>query len=76
MSGDSTVIVTPNGSQWRPASGVTVVRCTHCDCVETMPDEDGTYPGGTCPDCGHSWTGTENVGAAVSVAAPQQIVGG
>lgn len=70
-----TVIRMPNGSEWAPATSVALVHCVNCGNAVDTPEEEATYPNGNCPDCGNSWTGTENKGVRITVTAPKQLSG-
>lgn len=72
---ETTIIKTPNGSEWLPATSVPVVHCSSCGNAVDTPEEEATYPDGNCPDCGNAWTGAENKGVKISVTAPKQISG-
>jgi predicted RNA-binding Zn-ribbon protein involved in translation (DUF1610 family) len=70
---DVTIIRTPNGSEWSPATSVALVHCVNCGNAVDTPEEEATYPEGQCPDCGQSWTGTENKGVKISVTSPAPL---
>ena len=75
MTDNVTIIRTPNGSQWLPATSVDLVHCANCGNAVDTPEEQATYPGGNCPDCGQTWTGSEGKGVKISVTAPKSISG-
>lgn len=72
---DETIITTPNGSQWLPASARDVVHCATCENEVDTPEEIASYPDGNCPQCGNQWTGAERKSTAITVTAPQAIKG-
>ncbi len=73
MSG--TIITMSNGSKWRPSSSVDKLQCHHCNNVVDTPEEVASYPNGTCPDCGKSWTVETKRHTAITVTAPEAILG-
>ena len=70
-----TVITMPNGSKWRPATSSDKITCVHCDNEVDTPAEIASYPDGTCPNCGQSWTGSEKRSTSITVTAPEAISG-
>lgn len=72
---DNTVIRTPNGSEWAPASSVALVHCANCGNAVDTPEEKSSYPHGHCPDCNNPWTGAENKGVKISVTTPAPLGG-
>lgn len=75
MADNVTIIRTPNGSEWLPATSVDLVHCANCGNAVDTPEEQATYPDGNCPDCGQTWTGSEGKGVKISVTAPKAISG-
>ena len=70
-----TVITMPNGSKWRPATSSDKISCVHCSKEVDTPAEIASYPDGTCPNCGQSWTGSEKRSTSITVTAPEAISG-
>jgi hypothetical protein len=54
---DTTIITTPNGSQWLPATSRDIVHCATCENEVDTPEEIASYPDGNCPQCSNPWTG-------------------
>lgn len=75
MADNVTIIRTPNGSEWLPATSVDLVHCANCGNAVDTPEEQATYPDGNCPDCGQTWTGSEGRGVRITVTAPAPIAG-
>ena len=69
------VITMPNGSTWKPSSSSDTVHCTNCGNAVDTPAEIASYPDGTCPQCGNSWTGSESRSTTITVTMPEQISG-
>lgn len=72
---EPTVIRTPNGAEWSPATSVALVHCVNCGNAVDTPEEEAAYPDGQCPNCRQSWTGAENKGVKISVTSPKPIGG-
>ena len=70
-----TIITMSDGSTWKPATSVDVVSCASCENKVNTPEEIASYPDGNCPDCGESWTGTEERSTNIKVTAPEGISG-
>lgn len=68
-----TIIKTPNGSEWLPATSVALVHCANCGNAVDTPEEEATYPDGQCPDCNQPWTGSENKGVKIAVTSPAPL---
>jgi len=62
--------------QWNPAQATDKVQCANCDNEVDTPEEIASYPEGTCPQCGNSWTGSEKRSTLIQVAVPEQMSGG
>jgi predicted RNA-binding Zn-ribbon protein involved in translation (DUF1610 family) len=73
---DETVINMSDGSKWRPSSSQDVVHCVTCGNAVDTPEEIASYPRGSCPQCGTSWTGHENRSTIIQVTMPESITGG
>tara|TARA_R100000541_G_scaffold10115_1_gene17932 strand:- start:99 stop:332 length:234 start_codon:yes stop_codon:yes gene_type:complete len=73
---DETIIVLPDGTKWRPSTSRDVVNCATCENEVDTPEEIASYPDGKCPNCGSSWTGSENRSTMVQVTMPDSIIGG
>lgn len=73
---DGTVIVMADGGRWRPATSVDKLQCHNCDNLVDTPEEVASYPNGTCPDCGESWTAETKRHTAITVTMPQSMDGG
>ena len=71
----NTIIQTPDGTMWKPASSRDTVHCVHCDNLVDTPEEVKSYPEGNCPDCGNHWTGSERRGTTITVTAPEAVKG-
>lgn len=69
------VITMPNGSTWKPSSSSDTVHCANCGNAVDTPAEVASYPDGTCPQCGNSWTGSESRSTTITVTMPEQISG-
>ena len=75
MSDDEHIIVIGDGSKFRPSTSVDIVHCSYCDnVVVDTPEEVASYPDGTCPNCGQSWTGETKRHTAITTA-PEAISG-
>jgi predicted RNA-binding Zn-ribbon protein involved in translation (DUF1610 family) len=72
---DKTIITMPDGTQWLPSTSSDTVHCVNCNNAVDTPEEVATYPSGSCPDCGQSWTGAEQKDTAITVTAPAPIGG-
>jgi len=72
---NETVITMADGSKWLPSSSSDTVHCVSCGNAVNTPEEVATYPNGSCPDCGESWTGAEQKDTAIIVTAPAPIGG-
>lgn len=70
------ILTMPNGSRWKPSSSSDTVKCVNCDNLVDTPEEISSYPNGNCPDCGQSWTGSENRSTTIQVTVPEEIAGG
>ena len=70
-----TILTMSNGSKWRPSSSVDTIQCHNCGNLVDTPEEVATYPDGTCPDCGESWTEETKRHTAITVTAPEAISG-
>jgi uncharacterized paraquat-inducible protein A len=70
---DATIITTPNGSQWLPATSRDIVHCATCENEVDTPEEIASYPDGICPQCNNPWTGVERKSTAITVTAPQAV---
>ena len=44
--------------------------------LSDTPEEIASYPDGNCPQCGSTWTGTENRSTMRQVTMPESITGG
>tara|TARA_R100000908_G_C3671757_1_gene94300 strand:+ start:262 stop:495 length:234 start_codon:yes stop_codon:yes gene_type:complete len=73
---DETIIIMSDGGKWRPSTSRDLVNCTNCGNEVDTPEEIASYPDGNCPDCGSSWTGSENRSTMVQVTMPDSIIGG
>tara|TARA_R110000744_G_scaffold306530_1_gene414818 strand:- start:311 stop:544 length:234 start_codon:yes stop_codon:yes gene_type:complete len=73
---DETVIIMPDGGEWRPSTSRDVVHCATCDNEVDTPEEIASFPDGNCPECGSSWTGSENRSTMIQVTMPEGITGG
>jgi len=62
--------------QWLPAQASDKVYCVNCGNEVDTPEEIASYPEGTCPQCGNSWTGSEKRSTLIQVAVPEQMSGG
>jgi predicted RNA-binding Zn-ribbon protein involved in translation (DUF1610 family) len=60
---------------WKPATSSDTIHCVSCGNVVDTPEEILSYPGGSCPDCGNSWTGAEKRSTSITVTAPEAIEG-
>ena len=72
---DQTVIEMVDGSKWSPSTSSDTVHCSNCGNAVDTPEEIATYPAGTCPDCGESWTGAERKDVSIVVTMPQALGG-
>ncbi len=70
-----TILNMPDGSKWSPSTSTDVVKCVNCSNKVDTPAEIASYPNGSCPECGQSWTGTEERTTTITVTAPAQISG-
>ena len=70
-----TILNMPDGSKWSPSTSSDAVKCANCGNEVDTPAENASYPDGSCPDCGQSWTGTEERTTTITVTAPAQISG-
>jgi len=70
-----TLITMPDGSRWKPSTSSDTVRCVSCSNEVDTPEEIASYPSGSCPQCGDSWTGAESRSTSVTVTAPEAIRG-
>ena len=69
------ILIMPDGSRWKPSSSSDTVECVNCNNAVDTPEEIASYPDGTCPDCGQSWTGSEKRSTVIIVTMPEQISG-
>jgi uncharacterized paraquat-inducible protein A len=72
---DETIITMPDGGKFRPATSVDSVQCHNCDNLVDTPEEVASYPDGTCPQCGESWTADTKRHTAITVTMPQAASG-
>ena len=72
---DSTVLTMPDGSKWKPSTSLDEVHCVSCHNVVDTPAEIASYPDGSCPECGTSWTGSEKRSTIIQVTMPESITG-
>lgn len=70
-----TVIKTPDGKSWKPATSSDIVACINCGNTVDTPVELRSYPDGQCPNCGVGWTGEERRSTTVVVTAPEPAQG-
>ncbi len=75
MSDDEHIIVLGDGSKFRPSTSVDRLQCHNCDNIVDTPEEVASYPDGTCPECGESWTAQTKRHTAITVTAPDAISG-
>lgn len=61
---------------WKPSTSRDTLFCATCTNEVDTPDEIASYPGGTCPNCGSPWTGTEKRSTAITVTMPESVFGG
>ena len=73
---DDTVIIMDDGSKWSPSTSTEHIKCASCDNLVDTPAEIASYPNGNCPNCGNSWTGTEEKGTLIQVTMPTSLSGG
>ena len=50
-----------------------VVSCANCGNDVDTPEELASYPSGSCPECGNSWTGTETKSTTIRVTVPAAL---
>ena len=60
---------------WKPSTTSDKVHCKGCGNTVDTPEEVLSYPNGTCPDCGESWTGAERRSTSITVTAPESVRG-
>lgn len=72
---DETIITLSNGTSWKPSTSSDIVHCNNCDNAVDTPEEVLSYPFGTCPQCGESWTGGERRSTSITVTAPEAVKG-
>jgi uncharacterized paraquat-inducible protein A len=72
---DETIIIMDDGGRFRPSSSVDKLQCHHCDNLVDTPEEVASYPEGTCPDCGKSWTAETKRHTSVTVTMPEAAGG-
>ena len=70
-----TIITMPDGTRWKPSTSSDMVHCESCGNAVDTPEEVLSYPNGTCPDCGESWTGAERRSTSITVTAPEVVRG-
>ena len=70
-----TIITMPDGTRWKPSTSSDMVHCESCGNAVDTPEEVLSYPNGTCPDCGESWTGAERRSTSITVTAPEAVRG-
>lgn len=70
-----TIITMPDGTRWKPSTSSDMVHCEGCGNAVDTPEEILSYPSGTCPDCGESWTGAERRSTSITVTAPEAVRG-
>ena len=70
-----TIIITPDGSRWKPSTSSDTVHCVSCDNAVDTPEEIASYPSGNCPQCGDPWTGAERRSTSITVTAPEAVRG-
>lgn len=70
-----TIITMPDGTRWKPSTSSDMVHCENCGNAVDTPEEVLSYPSGTCPDCGESWTGAERRSTSITVTAPEAVRG-
>ena len=73
---DETIIVMADGSRWNPSTSEDKLQCHNCDNLVDTPEEVASYPDGTCPDCGESWTADTKRHTKITVTMPQAADGG
>jgi len=73
---DDTVIIMDDGSKWRPSTSTDSVKCASCHNLVDTPAEIASYPDGNCPNCGNSWTGSEEKSTLIQVTMPTSLSGG
>jgi predicted RNA-binding Zn-ribbon protein involved in translation (DUF1610 family) len=72
---DETIITMPDGGRWKPATSEDKLQCHNCNNLVDTPEEVASYPDGTCPDCGESWTGETKRHTKITVTMPQAAGG-
>lgn len=72
---DRTIIKTPDGREWLPATSRDTVHCATCENEVDTPAEIASYPDGNCPQCNNPWTGAERKSTAITVTAPEPAKG-
>ena len=71
MSQDHLTVV--DGVRYLPATSEDVVSCANCGNDVDTPEELASYPSGSCPECGNSWTGTETKSTTNRVTVPAAL---
>ena len=72
---DETIIVMGNGSRWKPSTSEDKLQCHNCNNLVDTPEEVASYPDGTCPNCGESWTAETKRHTKITVTMPQAAGG-